>query len=236
MRPARMLLKLGFGCAVALLAAACAQSPTAPGADDPPTSPPPPGGVNNAPVVFVRGADQSCHPARTPAGVTPCMLRLTAYARDPDGDPLSYSWSGCAVGNNPGADCVVNAIGAFHASVEVSDGRGGVTTSRVELRGVNRPAAVELPGAPAYLGTHTRVELYGVLDDDDAVCSGDFFMDVDASGACGPYVRPECRGGPNVVMIELRTHDPGTCHVSVRLKDAWGVTSVTPFSFEVEER
>jgi hypothetical protein len=217
----------------ALLTFGCGDSgPTAPTA--PPNDPPSPTDTNRAPSVFVRGGGESCHPLRTPAGVTPCTLRLTAYAQDPDNDPLTYSWSGCAVGERPGADCVINAIGPFTASVKVSDGCGGMAESSVELAGVNRAPAIDLPGAPAYLRTHSAVELYGVLDDDDAVCRGDFFMDVEASGACGPYVRPECRGGPNVVMIELRTHDPGTCNVSVRLRDAWGVTTVTPFSFEVE--
>lgn len=67
---------------------------------------------NRAPVVRVVGA-RSCHP--------PCALELTAMAEDPDQDPLSYTWSGCASGTERAARCSLTAAGHFTAAVAVQD-------------------------------------------------------------------------------------------------------------------
>ena len=75
---------------------------------------------NHPPTVTVTGG-ASCYPR-------PCQVTFEADARDPDGDALEYSWSGCASGRKRTALCDVSGLGEFEATVKVTDGRGGKAT------------------------------------------------------------------------------------------------------------
>jgi hypothetical protein len=88
---------------------------------------------NRAPVVRIAGP-RDCHP--------PCTLNLEAHASDPDEDPLTYTWSGCAQGTERTARCSLTAAGHFSAAVAVQDGRGGLTYLSVGLDGTNAPPIV----------------------------------------------------------------------------------------------
>lgn len=78
----------------------------------------------------------------------PCAVKLTAWASDPDGDELSYSWSGCASGDLPTATCTLRAPGRVEAMVTVSDGRGGTALAPVVIvgRSSNRPPVLKISG------------------------------------------------------------------------------------------
>ena len=70
-------------------------------------------GTNSAPTVTIHGGG-SCHPN--------CSIDFSAGGSDADGDPLSYSWSGCTSGTDNRAGCSVTGVGGFTAKVTVNDG------------------------------------------------------------------------------------------------------------------
>jgi hypothetical protein len=71
----------------------------------------------------------------------PCALQVVAQASDPDGDPLQYSWSGCANGTSAQATCTVQAVGAVTAAVVVSDGHGHTVSASAAGEGLAIPNA-----------------------------------------------------------------------------------------------
>lgn len=102
--------------------------PYGPGGPPAPQPPPPP--TNHNPSVLIV-------PNGTYCGPTPCSLHVRASASDPDGDPLSYSWSGCTGGSGSEADCAVRSPDFYWATVEVRDGRGGAASDTVAIVGRN---------------------------------------------------------------------------------------------------
>jgi hypothetical protein len=57
----------------------------------------------------------------------PWTVRLRTIARDPDRDPLRYTYSttgGAVTGNGPAVTWTLDAPGTYTASVEVDDGHG----------------------------------------------------------------------------------------------------------------
>jgi hypothetical protein len=57
-----------------------------------------------------------------------CLVSFSAVAEDPEGDSLTYSWSGCGSGSEPVQVCGPATAGALAATVEVGDPYG-VTTA-----------------------------------------------------------------------------------------------------------
>ena len=131
--------------AVAAGAVACnssTQPPTAPGSPGPSSNPPPTATQNRDPSVTVTftGAS-SC----TPHGSVTCALNVSATASDPDGDQLTYTWSGCATGTAATAVCTIKDPGVVSATVAVDDGHGHIVSASAAGRGdreANRQPAV----------------------------------------------------------------------------------------------
>jgi len=104
----------------------------------PPPPPPPP--ANKAPTVQCSVDRGTILPGET--------VRCKATASDPDGDPLTYSWSassGSVAGD--GAEATFDSQGVaapatVTVTVEVSDGRGGTAASKCTVK-VDKPPAPE---------------------------------------------------------------------------------------------
>lgn len=190
------------GTAAVAISLSCTQSPVVPSA-------PVVVAPNGAPAVTVafQGA-ASCRPQNN----QPCTLELLAQAVDPDADPLTYEWSGCATGASARATCVVDRVGPVTATVVVDDGQGhrvAVVAAAEGLPLENRPPAVAAdfertascapsPGVPCTL------ELRAIAIDPD----GDPVV-IEWSGcASGSEARATCvvtRPGP--VYASLRVSD-----------------------------
>ncbi|MDZ4676339.1 MAG: hypothetical protein SGI74_02425 [Oligoflexia bacterium] len=78
--------------------------------------------------------------------VYPCDPTFTVHATDPDGDTLSYQWSGCSVGTGRTISCHVSFIVPVVATVRVFDNRGGVTQVTESVIGLNHPPTAVVTG------------------------------------------------------------------------------------------
>ena len=100
-------------------------------------------GTNSPPGLTIHGGG-SCHPN--------CSVQFASGASDPDGDPLTYGWSGCTSGSDSRAGCSVTGVGDFTATVTVGDGwttaaRSGTATGtngRPSCWSADQPAAAEV--------------------------------------------------------------------------------------------
>ncbi len=97
--------------------------------------------TNHAPSTTIIGPS-GCHPTKS----HPCQVALVSSATDMDGDPLSYTWSGCATGTSALATCSVPSLSAVTAASTVADGRGGVTSASATVTGVNAAPTCTTPG------------------------------------------------------------------------------------------
>lgn len=207
-----------------------------PSAEPPPTPTPAPEPTrspraNRPPVVTLSfPGPSSCHPHPQP-----CSVPVRADASDPDGDAITYAWSGCTFGRDSLADCRVTGPSTFEAIVEVTDARGATARDSVTIRGINLPPDdVFGTTAPSQASGALVILLGNVRDPEDGgICGREFCLDASASGPCGPNVFLDCTclGG---AYAEVRAGTgPGTCAVSVRVRDRQGAVATLVTRFEV---
>lgn len=92
---------------------------------------------NGAPTATVTTED--CH--------VPCTAPFTASASDPDGDPLTFEWSGCALGQTgPTASCPITVVSSVTATVTVTDSLGASVSASATAHGLNEPPTVAISG------------------------------------------------------------------------------------------
>jgi hypothetical protein len=106
-----------------------------------------------ATIASVTASGQNAAPQVTVTGGTPCQAPCTvsfaAQATDPDGDPLTYAWTGCAAGTATTATCQATGLGTLTASVTVRDSWGASTdaSKSVAITQVSPAPQVTLSGA-----------------------------------------------------------------------------------------
>lgn len=167
---------------------------------------------NQPPTVFLEWTGAvgtgSCHP--------PCTVTIAAIAVDPDGDPMTYEWSGCASGTDSTARCRLVAPGSVTASVAVSDGHGGVTTDSVTAVGTNAPPSVR--GGQTVRGPQAALRVSSSDPDGDGLECG-------WSGDC------TCTG--QQASFDLLCDVPsaaGSCSMTFRCTDIFGASAQTQFT------
>ena len=79
-----------------------------------------------------------CHPRPG----APCVVPLTATPNDPDGDPVTIDWGGCADGTGTTAACEVHQLGTNTALAKGTDPFGATHEGRVSVQGQNRAPVV----------------------------------------------------------------------------------------------
>jgi outer membrane protein OmpA-like peptidoglycan-associated protein len=130
----------------------------------PPVTPPGPPAVNRPPTVQAR-----CEPCTVEVGRT---ATVTADAKDPDGDTVTYKWSApSGTLQNPGDRQTVwvapQQEGPVQITVTVSDGKGGTASAATTIQ-VVRPTLVELTFEDVYFDfdrSTLRPEALRLLDD-----------------------------------------------------------------------
>ncbi len=165
---------------------------------------------NRPPVVTLgtlTGAT-TCHP--------PCGHTFVARAVDPDGDPLSYAWSGCAEGTESTSRCELPTLGVFTATVAVSDGRGNVTVATGELEGVNQ--APWVTGGREIFASQARLNVsYGDHDGDPV--------------ACGWWGNCQCTGSDQSFNLDcLLPVGLSSCFQRCTCTDSFGASADTTFT------
>jgi hypothetical protein len=176
-------------------------------------------------------------------------VTFTANARDPDDDRLTYSWSGCASGDEPTSRCRIDRPGEFEARVTVRDGRGGRAEATGTAEGTNRAPNPALSTCFAYCcpgGSCSCAS--GLPPGQPATCWWEGWDDLDPDGdswSCGRVtVQGNCTGGGvaacgglgDAIEVDFRTGTGGSCSVSVVVREAWGAERTVSTNVSVRTR
>jgi Bacterial Ig domain len=185
---------------------------------------------NNPPSVAVSfPAGAQC----TPSPSTPCALDVVAQAVDPDGDPLHYSWSGCATGAGERARCTVVSPGLVTATVTVDDLHAHVVRASATGTGVNRLPDVSV-GYVVITATGGEIDvLGGIVDPEDGfLCGAEYCGGLTVAGACGTgFLACSCLADLEARII--RTATAGTCTITFEVKDKWGAVGRPTIAIDV---
>lgn len=202
------------------------------------TTAPPPPPANRPPTVTIRGGGK-CHPSAQGSefGAQSCFVTFTADARDPDGDALTYSWTGCTSGSEPQSVCLIPTPGDHTATVTVRDEHRGQATASKSARGTNAAPVAKITFAGSYPSNY----FYSSVDEQPEDPDGDEYTNIlckskklTVSGPCRAAFGL-CGGVSYGLDIELHTETgPGVCTLTVKFTDSWGAVGRATATFLVE--
>jgi len=139
----------------------------------------------NQPPVAVAGADQTMECSNA-AGATVTLDGSGSF--DPDGDPLTYTWTGPFGTVNSAIVSVTLPLGASSVTLTVDDGRGGTSSASLTVTVVDTtPPVLSLSLVPNVLAPadHRLVEITALIDVSDA-----------------------CQGTASVVLASITSNEP----------------------------
>jgi outer membrane protein OmpA-like peptidoglycan-associated protein len=189
-----------------------------------PNPPPPP---NHPPVAAC-----SVSPSSVYAG-SGDSVAVHVNASDPDGDPLTYSYSatgGAVEGTGPGSrwNSTGVAVGSYTITVRVNDGKGGFASCAVDVKVEEKPnhpptATLSIERSPILPGERTGVTCNGSDPDNDP-------LTYSYTTTGGQIV-----GGGSNVQFDATGLQPGSYTVKCTVNDGRGGTADASGNVEVKE-
>jgi outer membrane protein OmpA-like peptidoglycan-associated protein len=189
-----------------------------------PNPPPPP---NHAPVAAC-----SVNPASVYAG-SGDSVAVHVNASDPDGDPLTYSYSatgGAVEGTGPDARWNSSgvAVGSYTVNAKVDDGKGGTASCVADIKVEERPnhpptAALSVERSPILPGERTGVTCNGSDPDNDP-------LTYSYTTTGGQIV-----GSGSNVQFDAASLKPGSYTVKCAVSDGRGGAAEASGNVEVRE-
>lgn len=149
---------------------------------------------------------------------------MSASGSDPDGDPISYTWSGCASGSGANSTCSVSQLGSNTATVKATDPFGASRTANVGSQGTNQGPNVTGSQTWNAAGFSCRTARATKTDPDGDPLTCQWAVGDGGAGQC----RPNCGGcGPGDDTC-AGSNDPAVpqdaCTIAITCTDPWGVS------------
>jgi outer membrane protein OmpA-like peptidoglycan-associated protein len=186
-------------------------------------SPPP---VNHPPTASCSANPSTVHLDTTEVAV------IRADANDPDGDPLSYTWTatgGSVDGTGPEVRWKPNgaAVGSYTVTAHVEDGRGGTANCTAEVHvepRPNRPPTITCAASPATVRAGEKSTVTSTASDPD---NDPLTYSYTASGG-------SVTGTGTTVQFDSTGLRAGTYTVICKVEDGRGGTADAKTTIEVQ--
>ena len=179
-------------------------------------------GSNHPPLI-------STFSATPTSGEPPILVRFAASATDSDADSLTYRWAfgdGSPIANGAAVEHVYSTPGSFDATLTVSDGRAGGTTTKVTRidAGNNAPkVSIKLGAAPTYrVGQAIAFSLQASDPEDGALNGSSVTWRVSRVHLAHSHPVTSGTGITGSLVVDDHGDDPGYLELVARATDRYG--------------
>jgi hypothetical protein len=182
------------------------------------------------------------------------LVRLDAgSSTDPDGDTITYQWSVearpagsiAALSASTGAviDFRPDAMGDYTIQVRATDSKGGASTASVTVRVDNRSPNSALLITPSFTPSTTNAPPQSITLGASIVLDGSVARDPDGDAVSIQWALTQRPAGSAASLVDVAAQSRrlvpdvlGTYRVQVTMQDARGASSITVYTFEVNNR